>query len=116
MGGVYAIPHIYGRTRLAYRVAAGLAGACVVASATALLQAYGLVESDYISLSRAPGGTLGNRNFVAHLAATGRAQYVTANLTGASRLLLGDFAPGQLPPDRHSQPLASRVLLDQRLL
>jgi O-antigen ligase len=60
-----------GRTRLAYLVAAGLAGACVVASATALLQAYGLVESDYISLSRAPGGTLGNRNFVAHLAAIG---------------------------------------------
>jgi O-antigen ligase len=60
-----------GRTRLAYPVAAGLAGACVAASATALLQAYGLVESEYISLSRAPGGTLGNRNFVAHLAAIG---------------------------------------------
>jgi O-antigen ligase len=60
-----------GRTRLAYRVAAGLSGACVAASGTALLQAYGLVESDYLSLSRAPGGTLGNRNFVAHLAAIG---------------------------------------------
>lgn len=40
----------------------------VVVGATALLQAYGL-QSDYVSLNRAPGGTLGNRNFVAHLAA-----------------------------------------------
>ncbi|HKT10048.1 MAG TPA: O-antigen ligase family protein, partial [Gemmatimonadaceae bacterium] len=42
----------------------GVVAACV----TALLQAYG-VQSDYVSLNRAPGGTLGNRNFVAHLAA-----------------------------------------------
>jgi hypothetical protein len=68
---VFWVARALGRTRLAYRVAAGLAGACIVASATALLQAYGLVESDYMSLSRAPGGTLGNRNFVAHLAAIG---------------------------------------------
>ena len=68
---IFWVARALGRTRLAYRVAAGLAGACVVASATALLQAYGLVESDFISLSRAPGGTLGNRNFVAHLAAIG---------------------------------------------
>lgn len=40
----------------------------VAAGLTALLQAYGL-QSDYVSLNRAPGGTLGNRNFVAHLAA-----------------------------------------------
>ncbi|HEX6808103.1 MAG TPA: O-antigen ligase family protein, partial [Gemmatimonadaceae bacterium] len=40
----------------------------VAAGVTALLQAYG-VQSDYVSLNRAPGGTLGNRNFVAHLAA-----------------------------------------------
>jgi O-antigen ligase len=40
----------------------------VAAAATALLQAYG-VQSDFVSLNRAPGGTLGNRNFVAHLAA-----------------------------------------------
>lgn len=68
---IFWVARALGRTRLAYRVAAGLAAACVAASATALLQAYGLVESDYISLSRAPGGTLGNRNFVAHLAAIG---------------------------------------------
>jgi hypothetical protein len=34
---------------------------------TALLQAYGM-DSEHFSLNRAPGGTLGNRNFVAHLA------------------------------------------------
>ena len=68
---VFWVARALGRTRLAYRVAAGLAGACVAASVTALLQAYGFLESDYVSLSRAPGGTLGNRNFVAHLAAIG---------------------------------------------
>jgi hypothetical protein len=36
----------------------------------ALLQAYGL-ETDFFSVNRAPGGTLGNRNSVAHLAAFG---------------------------------------------
>lgn len=51
-------------------VIAGLAAATVVASATSLAQAYGW-EPEYVSLNRAPGGTLGNRNFVAHLAAIG---------------------------------------------
>ncbi len=41
-----------------------------VAVATALAQAYG-AESEYFSLNRAPGGTFGNRNFVAHLCAIG---------------------------------------------
>lgn len=49
---------------------AGLALAVVLAAAGALLQAYG-VETDLFSSSRAPGGTLGNRNFVAHLAGFG---------------------------------------------
>ena len=47
-----------------------LIGALVLAAAlgavTALLQAYG-VDSDLVSLNRAPGGTFGNRNFMAHL-------------------------------------------------
>ena len=47
-------------------VAAAVAGA--IASITSLLQAYG-VESEYFTLARSPGGTLGNRNFIAHLAA-----------------------------------------------
>ena len=55
----------FGRQLLA---AVGLA--IVVAAATSLLQAYG-AESAYFSLNRSPGGTFGNRNFVAHLAAIG---------------------------------------------
>ena len=47
-----------------------LALAVVLAALTALLQAYG-VDSEYVSLNRAPGGTLGNRNFVAHIAVIG---------------------------------------------
>jgi O-antigen ligase len=44
--------------------------AVVVGAALALLQAYG-VRTELFSENRAPGGTLGNRNFVAHLAAFG---------------------------------------------
>lgn len=44
--------------------------ASVAGVATALAQAYGM-ESDYFTLSRAPGGTFGNRNFMAHLSAIG---------------------------------------------
>jgi O-antigen ligase len=58
--------------------AAGLGGALVSAMAlavvagalTALAQAYG-VQMEFASLSRAPGGTFGNRNFMAHLAGAG---------------------------------------------
>ena len=44
--------------------------ATVIGAATSLAQAYGW-ETDYLTLSRAPGGTFGNRNFVAHLSAIG---------------------------------------------
>jgi hypothetical protein len=44
----------------------GLAGA--LGAATSLMQAYG-VTSEYFSLNRSPGGTFGNRNFMAHLGA-----------------------------------------------
>lgn len=47
-----------------------IALAIVLASITSLLQAYGL-RLDIFSTNRAPGGTLGNRNFVAHAAAFG---------------------------------------------
>ncbi len=47
-----------------------LAFAVVLAAITALLQAYGLDLTIFPS-SRAPGGTLGNRNFVGHAAAFG---------------------------------------------
>jgi O-antigen ligase len=44
--------------------------ATVVAAATSLAQAYG-VESEWFTLARSPGGTLGNRNFIAHAVAIG---------------------------------------------
>lgn len=47
-----------------------IAVAVVVGVATALLQTYG-VETDFFSLNRAPGGTLGNRNSIAHMSAFG---------------------------------------------
>jgi O-antigen ligase len=57
-----------------------LAIAVVVASATSLAQAYG-VQSEYFSLNRVPGGTFGNRNFVAHLAAIGAPAVMLVALT-----------------------------------
>ena len=48
---------------LALARALGLAGAA--GAVTALLQAYG-VTTEYFSLNRSPGGTFGNRNFMAH--------------------------------------------------
>ena len=48
-----------------------LAAAVVLGSVTGLAQAYGLVETNLASLTRAPGGTFGNRNFMAHLVAMG---------------------------------------------
>jgi O-antigen ligase len=53
------------------RLLAALAAAVVVGAATGLIQAYGLVTSDLASATRAPGGTFGNRNFMAHMAAIG---------------------------------------------
>lgn len=53
---------------LARRVLFAAALAAVVTAVTCLLQAYG-VSTDFFSLNRSPGGTLGNRNFVAHLVA-----------------------------------------------
>jgi O-antigen ligase len=47
---------------------AALALAGVVGATTSLAQAYG-VTTDFFSVNRAPGGTLGNRNFIAHMAA-----------------------------------------------
>src|SRR5579862_5074039 len=58
------------RAGLGHQVLGGLALAVVIAAGTSLFQAYG-GHGDFLSLNRAPGGTLGNRNFVAHLAAIG---------------------------------------------
>ena len=53
--------------------------AVVLAAMTSLVQAYGL-ELTIFSPNRAPGGTLGNRNFVAHAAAFGLPLIVLAGL------------------------------------
>jgi len=57
-----------------------LALAVVVAAGTSLAQAYG-VQSEYFSLNRVPGGTFGNRNFIAHLAAIGTPVIMLVALT-----------------------------------
>ena len=58
------------REGLAPRLLGAIAVAVVAGAATALLQTYG-VETDFFSLNRAPGGTLGNRNSIAHMSAFG---------------------------------------------
>jgi hypothetical protein len=47
-----------------------LALAIVAGAITALAQAYG-IKMEFAALNRAPGGTFGNRNFMAHLTAAG---------------------------------------------
>lgn len=58
----------------------GLALAVIVAAGTSLLQTYG-VTTELFSLNRAPGGTLGNRNFVGHAAAFGLPMLLFAALS-----------------------------------
>lgn len=66
-----------------------LAFAVVLAAGTALLQAYG-VELTIFPSSRAPGGTLGNRNFVGHAAAFGLPLVVLAAMR-ARRFVFGSL-------------------------
>lgn len=68
--GVFWAARAVSRAGLARPLLAALAVAVTLGAVTALLQAYG-VRTDFFSLNRSPGGTLGNRNFVAHLAAFG---------------------------------------------
>lgn len=76
-------------------IAAALATVC--ASAASLAQAYGF-QTDYFSLNRAPGGTLGNRNFVAHIAAIGLPALVWSTVTSrhSTGALLGSLGVGAL--------------------
>src|SRR5512140_3102818 len=76
---------------------AALVAAIVLASVMSLLQAYG-ITSDYFSLNRSPGGTFGNRNFVAHLAAIG----------APALLLLLLLAPRARDPRLEHRPRHSR--------
>ena len=66
-----------------------LAFAVVLAAATSLVQAYG-IHLDLFASTRAPGGTLGNRNFVAHAAAFGFPLVLLAAIR-ARRLMLAPF-------------------------
>jgi O-antigen ligase len=62
-----------------------LAAAVVLGAATGLTQAYGLLETSLASLTRAPGGTFGNRNFMAHLVAIGLPLLVLVSMEARSR-------------------------------
>ena len=68
------------------RVLNGLSLAVVLVAVTSLLQAYG-VYTHLFAINRAPGGTLGNRNFVAHAAAFGLPLVILAAIR-AKRFLL----------------------------
>lgn len=70
------------------RIANALAFAVVLAAVTSLLQAYG-VWIDLFSTNRAPGGTLGNRNFVAHAAAFGMPVVLLSALRGNVMSMIG---------------------------
>ena len=74
------------RRGLGDAVIGAMGAACAVAAATSLIQAYG-VDSDFFSVNRAPGGTFGNRNFVAHLAAIGGPLLVYSTLRARSALV-----------------------------
>src|SRR5437667_269365 len=79
------------RAGLVRPLVAALAFAVVAGAATCLLQAYG-VPSEAFSLNRAPGGTFGNRNFVAHLAAIGTPALILIAMT--ARQASGSLAAG----------------------
>lgn len=79
------------RAGLARQLLAALALAAVIGGITALLQAYG-VHSEYVSLNRAPGGTLGNRNFMAHLCVIAFPALVLVATTAPTRRAFGWWA------------------------
>ncbi|MEP6729738.1 MAG: hypothetical protein ABJE10_03825, partial [bacterium] len=72
---------------------AALAFAGVVGAATALLQAYG-VRTDFVSLNRAPGGTFGNRNFMAHLSVITLPALLFAGLRAPTRAAFARWCVG----------------------
>jgi O-antigen ligase len=73
------------RAGLGRMIMLGLAAGAVAGVLTALGQAYGVLDFDLLSLSRAPGGTFGNRNFVAHLAAIALPALVAGGFAARSR-------------------------------
>jgi O-antigen ligase len=67
------------------RLLAMLAVAVVVGASTGLIQAYGLISSELASATRAPGGTFGNRNFMAHLVVIGLPVLITVSMRARRR-------------------------------
>ncbi|HYH79146.1 MAG TPA: O-antigen ligase family protein [Longimicrobium sp.] len=59
-----------GRAGLSRPLVWAIGVAVALGAGVSLAQAYG-VRTDFFSINRSPGGTLGNRNFVAHLCAFG---------------------------------------------
>jgi O-antigen ligase len=78
----------------AHRPVIGAAAfATVIAAATGLAQAYGF-DTDYFSRNRAPGGTFGNRNFVAHFGAIGLPALVHVVSTARTAMVAGMASVG----------------------
>lgn len=74
---------------------AAVATGIVLVAVTSLLQAYG-VRTEFFSINRSPGGTLGNRNFVGHAAAFGLPLVLVVALRAsrAAGFLLGALGAG----------------------
>ncbi len=87
---IFWIARAIARAGLARPLLVTLAGAAVIGALTGLLQAYG-VALPLMAATRAPGGTFGNRNFMAHLAAIAlpTLMLVTIGTRSRGRALLG---------------------------
>lgn len=74
-------------------VVIALSAAVTLAAASSLAQAYG-ITLEVFAVNRAPGGTLGNRNFIAHIAAMGLPLllWLSASARSSARALLGATA------------------------
>ena len=72
---------------------AALALAGIIGAGTALLQAYGM-KTEFVSLNRAPGGTFGNRNFMAHLCVIALPALLFSGLRAPSRASLARWCGG----------------------
>jgi O-antigen ligase len=92
---LFWVAHALARAGWARLLLALLAAAVTAAAVTSLLQVYG-VETELFSLNRSPGGTLGNRNFIAHLAAMGIPALIIIVLRArrASSAFVGALATG----------------------
>lgn len=90
--GVFLVARAVSAAGLRQRLLGACAIAVVIGCITSLLQTYG-VETDFFSINRAPGGTFGNRNFVAHMAAFGLpvVLFVTVSARHAGGWLAGAF-------------------------